>query len=270
MKAIDIKAFSNQLLDEMQTQLETIANENPDVTSRASKSLATLKVLLHKLKGFTCPYEFSAHDEEIEFFKTIKPLFTSQYYYYDKLFSLKVNEPFGDIDELRIYYHHSLDELKEFIRANQEFYRYCLSDSAHLDDRYFTREGNSSNGFDIDVRFSTGYDNMLGMIHANLRVKDYILQMFRSEFSDPAQSSLAWTGSKAALVELIYALQSGQAINNGKADIKQIACAFENLFNINLGNRYRLFQEIRLRKNGKTNFLNEIKEKLEQRMDDFG
>lgn len=82
-------------------------------------------------------------------------------------------------------------------------------------------------------------------------------------------SPLKWTGTKLALIETIYALQSVDAINNGKADIKQIADSFESLFNISLGNYYRHFQEIRLRKNGKANFIDDLKEKLVHRLDDF-
>ena len=81
--------------------------------------------------------------------------------------------------------------------------------------------------------------------------------------------SLNWTGTKASLIELIYSLHGVDAINNGNVDIKQIATLFEGLFNIKLGNWYRHFQEIRLRKNGRTNFIDQMKKNLEERLDDF-
>lgn len=51
------------------------------------------------------------------------------------------------------------------------------------------------------------------------------------------------------LIDLIYALQSYAVFNMGKADIKAIATYFENVFEINLGDFYHTYLEIRNRKN---------------------
>lgn len=117
---------------------------------------------------------------------------------------------------------------------------------------------------DVDSKFSTGFDNVLARILAYQMVKEYLngfILKLETDFPDK-HSSLAWTGTKTDLVELIYALQSVDAINNGKADLRQIADSFESVFNISLGNYYRRFQEIRLRKNGKTNFLDDLQKLL--------
>ena len=123
----------------------------------------------------------------------------------------------------------------------------------------------------MDAKFSTGYDNILARILAFQLLKDYFLKQSKDLLGDsPLESAnLKWTGTKTALIELIYALQSAETINNGSADIKQIADSFERLFNINLGNYYRHFQEIRLRKSGKATFLNSMKEKFIQRLDEL-
>lgn len=79
---------------------------------------------------------------------------------------------------------------------------------------------------------------------------------------------LTWTGPKASLIESIYTLHSVEVFNRGKADIKLIASAFETLFNVSLGNCYRVIQEIRIRKSGRTNFLDQLKKKLQERIDE--
>lgn len=79
---------------------------------------------------------------------------------------------------------------------------------------------------------------------------------------------LHWTGSKASLIELVYALQCGGVFNNGNADLKQIATYFEQAFDVELGNYYRVFQDFRIRKNSRTQFIDELKKVLEKRMDD--
>jgi hypothetical protein len=76
-----------------------------------------------------------------------------------------------------------------------------------------------------------------------------------------------WTGSKAALTELIYALQSGGVLNNGLTGIKEIAENFEKIFQVELGNYYHCFNEIRLRKKNRTALLDHLREKVLQKMD---
>jgi hypothetical protein len=80
------------------------------------------------------------------------------------------------------------------------------------------------------------------------------------------QSKLFWTGNKTDLIELIYALHASGAINSGTADIKEVASICEQMFNINLGDYYRTFLEIRLRKINQTKFIDKLKEALVNKM----
>ena len=76
------------------------------------------------------------------------------------------------------------------------------------------------------------------------------------------------TGSKVALIELLYALQRIGSCNYGKLDLKQLANHFENTFNVELGNSCRVFQEMRIRKTNRTTFLDQLKDRLIRRMDE--
>lgn len=270
MKNIDIITFCDQLHESLKSELETVSLETPDVISRASKCLVIVSNVINRLKEFVYGYKFQSSEEEIRFFKELKPVLTSQYYYYDKVFSIKISEPFHGLDSLQSYYHHELNELQDFVKANAEFYRYCLSGSTRFDDKYFIRSESGLNP-EVDSKFSTGFDNVLARILACQSVKEFLngLILKLEINSQDKHTSLRWTGTKSALIELIYSLQSVDAINNGKADIKQIADLFEGVFNISLGNYYRHFQEIRLRKSGKANFLDQLKDKFIQRMDEL-
>jgi hypothetical protein len=64
---------------------------------------------------------------------------------------------------------------------------------------------------------------------------------------------LKWTASKTALTELIYAVLG--VFNNGNTDIKLIAKTFEEAFNIELGDFYHTFMELKARKINRTNSL---------------
>jgi hypothetical protein len=80
---------------------------------------------------------------------------------------------------------------------------------------------------------------------------------------------VSWTGSKAALVELIYALCEEGVFNNGNTDLKQLVNHFQTMFNINLGEYYRAFHEIKSRKKEQTKFLDALKEKLLKRINEI-
>ncbi len=79
---------------------------------------------------------------------------------------------------------------------------------------------------------------------------------------------VTWTDSKVALVELIYALYSTGSFNNGNADLKSLSFYFENVFNIELGDIYRTYLEIRGRKGNRVKYLDEFRKRLTARMDE--
>ena len=83
----------------------------------------------------------------------------------------------------------------------------------------------------------------------------------------PADTHLRWTGSRAGLVELIYALQSGGVINQGRASLLELVKYFETGFQVELSNFYHVFNEIRLRKKNRTVLLDDLREKITRRMD---
>jgi len=77
---------------------------------------------------------------------------------------------------------------------------------------------------------------------------------------------LKWTESKTALVELIYSLHSSKSINDGKEGIKSIAQLFECMFDIDLGDIYHTFLEVRNRKIEPTKFIDLLKDSLLSKM----
>jgi len=270
MKTIDIKTFCDQLQESMKLKLEAIAQDNKEIIPRAVKSQAIVKSCIDELKAFVYQYNFQSKAEQIGFFKETKPIIISHFYYYENLFALKVNEPSGEQAIVKAYYYNELNRLTEYLTVHKEFYAYCLSGSTDLDELYFVSRPGAFLSPDTDTRFSTGYDGILAMILANQLIKEHVEGLLKNLSSDlNGNSPLTWTTKKAYLVELIYALHGVEAFNNGKADIKQIANLFENLFSVSLGNFYRHFSEIGIRKTGRTNFIDQLKEKLEKRLDDL-
>jgi hypothetical protein len=270
MKSLDMRTFSDQLLYGLKAELKKISEEKLDELTVESKSIVVARVSLVALKDYVHKYTFKDGKEEIEFFKTVKPLFASQYYYHNQLFDLLLNQPTGDTAALQNYYRVAVNNLAKDRTVNRDFYQYCLSGSSHFDETYFRRRPNAVNSLDVDTAFTTEFDGVLSRLLALRLLEEYLLKKLNDVIVNPTSPSvLTWTGTKSALIELIYALESAEVINKGKSDIREIATSFERLFQISLGNYYRQFQDIRLRKTGKTNFLDDLKLSLEQRMDEL-
>ena len=70
------------------------------------------------------------------------------------------------------------------------------------------------------------------------------------------------------MTELIYALHAKGVFNNGNADIKLIAKTFESALNIDLGDFYHTFMELKARKMNRTKFLDILCEALIKKMDE--
>ena len=54
-----------------------------------------------------------------------------------------------------------------------------------------------------------------------------------------------------------------------QSNLKEIAFCCETLFDIEIGDFYRIFLEIRNRKKSRTQFLDKLKEKITQMMDEL-
>jgi hypothetical protein len=129
--------------------------------------------------------------------------------------------------------------------------------------------------FETDRNFSTSHDFKVAKILANDLIQLYLEnKLLMIENKDTSEKSkrkpnikMTWTGSKVALIELMYALHTEGVFNNGASDLKDIAEYFEHIFEIDLGQYRRAFLEIRARKSYKTKFIVALNEALLKRME---
>ena len=83
---------------------------------------------------------FSSIEEEIYFFKEMKPQIESLLLYYNQLLGIEINKPIGNKRQEEEYYEKELQKLKDFFDNNNFLYKYYRSGSTYLDDRLFVRE----------------------------------------------------------------------------------------------------------------------------------
>lgn len=266
---MDIIEFSEQLQKRIK-EIDAAVVEDTDIM-RNGKALSAIRQIIHELKQFTVTYNFKDNQEEIRFFKEIKPVLMCQYFFYKQLFALALFDSFRDRRSRIDNYYRVLQKLQTFASKHQPFYEYCMAGSNYMDSTYFIRNGQNLSGVDHDEKFTTGYDKILSKILAHELIKQFVLTAIRKLQDDRAAASshsIPWTGSKIALVELIYSLHATRVLNYGKADVKQIALSFEEVFSIDLSNYARMFSDIKIRKSGQTNFLDQLRDKLSQIIND--
>ncbi|TBX66118.1 tetracycline regulation of excision, RteC [Flavobacterium silvisoli] len=270
-----MKFFTSSLLSELNNQLEVVHSSYPEPILYAEQAVLISIKKLEELKTFFIKYKFESRHEEIEFFKTLKPKFVSILIYYNEIYNIELNKPIGHKKALKRHYSCHIKRLNNFFKENAEFIKYSKSQNNYLDKKYFLRKKHDirltldSFYFQSDYNFSTSHDYKVAQIMANEKLINHlennikILRFTKPQITNKNGNSLKWTGSKVALVELIYALHADSVINNGDIRLKEIALAFETIFNIKLGQFNRTFLEICNRKTiDKTVFLNTLKEKL--------
>ena len=269
------------LLNKLNEQLNFIDLEIDDQIKKCEQAIKIILKSINELKKVATKNNFKSQSEEILFFKEVKPLFTSKLIFFNRVYKIEMKKPNGGNKILKKYYNNELLKLKAFFDNELEFYQYYRSGSTYLDYKYFLRGevdiklALDSYYFESDMSFATSHDFKVATILANdlieLYLENQLLMLENNENSEKSQRKpnvkLTWTGSKVALIELIYALHTEGVFNNGAADLKDIAEYFEHTFEIDLGQYRRVFLEIRARKNDRTKFLTTLNDSLQKRME---
>lgn len=276
-----MNAKIHQLLANLNEQINFIDLEIDNPIQKCEKAIEVILTSIANLKKVVLKSNFKSEQEEIHFFKEIKSQFTSKLIYYNVLYKIEMKRPNGGNRILKKYYNNELLKLKAFFDNELEFYKYYRSGNSYLDYKYFLRGkfdiklSLDSYYFEADTDFSTSHDFKVAKILANdllqLYLENQLIMIENKDNSEKSQRKpnikLMWTGSKVALIELLYALQSEGVFNNGAVDLKDIAEYFEHIFEIDLGQYRRAFLEIRARKSERTKFITSLNETLLKRMD---
>lgn len=274
-----------KLIEELEHNIKTLNLENSDIYYVSEQGVKLCIEALEELRILVISRTFSSNADEIEFYKKVKPRVVSELIYFVENFNIESKRPKTSVKAQTKYLDNYIKTLQTYFNNNLEFYHYLKQGATYLDEQYFLSKNASirlnkeAYHFFTDKQFSTSHCSTVATIMAyeKLIVKlkleinklktgnnmSGVYKAFQKE------ANLKWTGSKTDLIELIYALHSTGAINSGTADIKEMAMAFEQLFNIDLGNYYHSFVEMRARKINPTKFMDILKTALTKYMKDL-
>ena len=274
-----MEAFRQITLD-LEENLSKTEEISDNVLDRAEYAIGHCNVALRSMRQLVLDQGFPKIEDEIHFFKHIKPNVCSKLLYYQAVFEIESNRMKSNTPWLKKYLTKRLNEALNYLDKNRIKVQYRRCGFKHWDEKYFTRK---QNGVPVQVKnfhslidedFYSWQDHTFSMIMANEMLINYLqkeiekMDNHRIVSMENSKSTLKWTGSKVALVELIYALHSSGTINSGNLGIKEVAMQFEETFNIDLKDYYRVFSEIKQRKVERTKFLDLLKSNLMRKMDE--
>jgi hypothetical protein len=268
---MEILTFSKEVENQMSEKLKSLHSQSDasgiSKEGIAAKSLSIIGDAVSALRQFVYEYKFKAIDEEIKFFKEVKPVFVSQYLFHKELHSISLVDPYMDKEEKKKYFYSRLKRVLRHTRRQATFHQYTFSGDTSKDEIYYTRTRMRPQPM-RDSLFSTERSETLAVILSHALIREYLTTAIQKLDSYSVyQSKLNWTGRKTDLVELLFALHSTGSFNNGNAEVKEIALVFEHAFNIHLGNHYDYLQKMRTRKSGQIAFIEKLKTSLRTRLD---
>lgn len=276
--------FTDDLTKEIERNIRQIAAREESKVKCLLSTIEMLETALGRLKVFISGHSFQTDEEEILFFKEIKPRMLCQLLFYQKIFDIEMERPLGTHDAQAEYVNAELDEITDYIRKRLGFYRYIRSGSTDKDHLFFRRgisvmaaHDHDHFAFERDPVFSTAYDFTVARILCN----DMLQVYFQEELSRlgdtrylPGETSgllpvdsPRWTDKKSGLIAVLYSWDTMGSFDNGTLSLRKLQQAIEEYFGIKLGNIAKAFNEIRSRQNP-TAFIDEMKEALINRIEE--
>lgn len=173
------------LVEEYNLQQKELAQKNFSKINKTEKlklQLKQAKEVLNNLRIYIRNNKFKNSDDEIDFFKHIKPSIYADFIFYNNQLKYKVNKPNSTNSILRNYLKNELKKLELKKRKNLKFYQYYKHNSTFLDHLYFLRENKQLDLFSIDIsiyldsEFYTSHDKLAAEVIAYdllMRIKSW-------------------------------------------------------------------------------------------------
>lgn len=212
--------------------------------------------LNEQLKEIEHTYEFENIDEEIRYFKFEKPQFQKYGIFYNTLIKTEKNVPIGSLKIKMDYYEGVFEKLHNFFKEHQEIVVYSRMKRTDKDNVLFIK--NSSDNY------------IFAVIEASIMMEEFL-----NKVNDPRSidekindfPKFIWTDSLAKLVLLVKGLVLSKSINNGNVTTKELVAYFQVMFNVDLKDHYRKYQDIK-NSQDPTKFLDYLIELIKKDIDE--
>jgi hypothetical protein len=264
------KATAKQLYQE----LERLQYSENNLSNRANKAIQLISTTMQLLRKAVQERGFDKEEDEIEFFKHVKPQINGHLIFYRHIFDIEAKRIAYTEEEIEHCIAEKTRHFTLFIKENLEFVYYYQNRYTHMDKQYFVRDAfraplphQNTDAFH-DREFTTPYDHLAAKIVAKDLFYKFLIKPLREKIDNLSPSKIKWTASKASLVELIYALQYTGSIENGNSSVKEICLLFEEIFDVKLKDVYSTYRDIQLRKGERARYLNSLADTFDKRLEE--
>lgn len=251
----------DRLYQNLNTRLSAIKEEAEEKIAWAKKSRETAEQSLQELIELADTIQ--TKEEEILFFKSIKPRFQAEIIFYAKVYKLEQNRPVGSVKKQKKYFNKELKSLRQYFNDDKFIYQYLRSGDTQRDEQFFFKPTPTSTialyDFDAFTLPSTpiAFDNVVARIKAHELLQAYLVeaiaQLKQVQRTVPTltkkdDTKVTFTGPKIDLVLFIYAYQKLGWF--GGASLESIFNTVNVAFNAGIDNHSRSLQEGMNRKSG--------------------
>lgn len=164
-----MNALCKKCYEEMKRKLAVLESEKGNRTKQIESCYQLASAVWDDLKVIADNFSFRSVASEIEFYKCLKPSFTSEIEYYRLVYHALLFKPEDDI-VLKPFWDRESRRLERFITEHQDFYLYYKSGQVDKDEEYFTRldedcvDFSQVRIFDIGSSIVSKKDHLVSMI----------------------------------------------------------------------------------------------------------
>jgi len=253
-------------VSELTKDMEVFEYVNPGLHPRLNDKIQQIENGITELNSFIRGYRFNSIQDEIVYFKEIKPQLVKEYVYLISLQSFYEKHQDLEIKQSKPY-KKEVDRLLYFIRDEKDFYSYIKKTHTHNDEHYFRRLSDSGAprtlySLNADMDSSCSHGLLLAKITAYEKlIGFYTRQLNRLKAPLPSEQlretlPLEWKANRVDAVELVYALYYSGAVDTDKCTVHELAKQFGELFQIQITEQlYREYIDIKRRKLEPARFL---------------
>ena len=263
-----MEEYFNGLLKEVDQRMATTAPgmDGKEVIGVCREMVSYLKGKNRELKEYALAHPFAGDAKEILYFKYYKPALTGRLLYYYRVYQIESGCP-ACLRVAEPYYRKAMERAERMMERYLPFYQYYHSGATYRDSYYFLRakgELSPESGsfvLDEEAEFSTGYDILAArLISVEMLLVHLSRRMERAaqgtETEAVPEKEHRWTNTKVAAILLVYGIHVTGSVDEGNAEIGELAALFEKHFHVDLGNVYHAFGRLRGQQNP-TAFLDE-------------
>ena len=168
------------ILADLLLRVETLKATIKDPSELAAAAFHLIDEVIIEVNELFSEYQFPTQEDEIHFFKIVRPQFLSLLFFYNCVYKFESSKPFNCKREIKKYLLEHRIIINSFSTENKEFYKYHKSGNTCFDQIYFVRSKHDIKKcinnvlFILDDRFCTNHCYLTGKLLANELFSDYL------------------------------------------------------------------------------------------------